>query len=81
MTEDEIVGWHHRLNGHEFEQAPGDSEGQGGLVCGRRWGHKGSDSTEQLTNSKAKTKIAEKFVIVMTGSSPGLCSTWEEVPK
>ena len=32
-TEDEMVGWHHRLNGHEFEQAPGDSEGQGSLVC------------------------------------------------
>ena len=33
MTEDEMVGWHHRLNGHEFEQAPGDSEGQGSLMC------------------------------------------------
>ena len=33
MTEDEVVGWHHRLNGHEFEQAAEDSEGQGGLVC------------------------------------------------
>ena len=36
MTEDETVGWHHRLNGHEFEQAPGDSEGQGSLVCSVR---------------------------------------------
>ena len=33
MTEDEMVGWHHRLNGHEFEQTPGDSEGQGSLAC------------------------------------------------
>ena len=33
MTEDEMVGWHHRLNGHEFEQAPGDGEGQGSLAC------------------------------------------------
>ena len=33
MTEDETVGWHHRLNGHESEQMPGDNEGQGGLVC------------------------------------------------
>ena len=32
-TEDEMVGWHHRLNGHEFEQAPGDGEGQGSLAC------------------------------------------------
>ena len=33
MTEDEMVGWHHRLDGHEFEQAPGVSDGQGGMVC------------------------------------------------
>ena len=33
MTEDEMVGWHHQLNGHEFEQAPGDDEGQGSLAC------------------------------------------------
>ena len=40
MTEDEMVGWHHRLNGHEFEQFLGDSEGQGSLVCYRLCGHK-----------------------------------------
>ena len=50
MTEDEMVGWHHRLNGHEFEQAPGDGEGQGGLACCSPWGHKESDMTEQLNN-------------------------------
>ena len=38
--QDEMVGWHHRLNGHEFEQAPGDSEGQGSLVCCSPWGCK-----------------------------------------
>ena len=38
MTEDEMVRWHHRLNGHEFEQTPGDSEGQGSLVCCSTWG-------------------------------------------
>ena len=37
-TEDEMVGWHHRLDGPEFEQAAGDGEGQGGLVCCRPWG-------------------------------------------
>ena len=47
-TEDEIVGWHYWLNGHEFEQAPGDGEGQGSLVCCRPWGHKESDTTERL---------------------------------
>ena len=38
--EDEMVGWHHRLNGHEFEQAPGEGEGQGSLACCNPWGHK-----------------------------------------
>ena len=48
MTEDEVVGWHYQLNGHEFEQALGDSEGQGSLVCCSAWGRKESDMTEQL---------------------------------
>ena len=43
MTEDEIVGWHHRLNGREFEQATGNGEGQGSLVCCSLWGYKESD--------------------------------------
>ena len=45
MTEDEMVGWHHWLNGHEFEQALGDGEGHGGLVCCSPWGRKESDMT------------------------------------
>ena len=49
MTEDKIVGWHHRLNGHEFEQALGDGVGQGGLACCSPWGHKESDMTELLS--------------------------------
>ena len=44
-TEDEMVGWHHRLNGHEFEQTLGDSEGQESLVWYSPWGHKESDMT------------------------------------
>ena len=47
-TEDEMVTWHHPLNGHEFEQAPGVCEGQGSLVCCSLWGHKESDTTVQL---------------------------------
>ena len=43
MTENEMVRCHHRLNGHEFEQAPGDGEGQGSLACCSLWGHKESD--------------------------------------
>ena len=46
MTEDEMVEQHHQLNGHEFEQALGDGEGQGSLVCRSPWGHKESDMTE-----------------------------------
>ena len=46
MTEDEIIGWHHCCNAHEFEQAPGVGDGQGGLVCCDSWGCKESDTTE-----------------------------------
>ena len=46
MKEDEMIGWHHRLNGHELEQAPGVGDGQGGLVCCDSWSHKESEITE-----------------------------------
>ena len=51
MTEDKKVGWHHRLNGHESEQALGDSEGQGSLACCSPRGRKELDTTERLNNS------------------------------
>ena len=57
MTEDEMVEWHHRLNGHEFEQAPGDGEGQGGLACCSPWDHEESETTEGLNNNKAHEKM------------------------
>ena len=44
VTEDEMIGWHHRINGHEFEQTPGDNRGQGSLACCSLWGHKESDT-------------------------------------
>ena len=47
-TEDEMVGWHHWLNGHEFGWTPGVGDGQGGLACCSSWGHKESDTTERL---------------------------------
>ena len=47
-TEDEMVGWHHRLNGHGFGWTPGVGDGQGSLACCRSWGHKESDTTERL---------------------------------
>ena len=46
MTEDELVGWHHQLTGHEFEQAPGVGDEQGSLVCCSPWDLKESDMTE-----------------------------------
>ena len=51
MAEDETVEWHHQLNGQNFEQTPGDREGQGKLVCYSSWGHKESDMTKQLNNN------------------------------
>ena len=51
MTEDEMVGWHHRLSGLQFEQTPEDSEGQGSLACCSPWGHKELDTTERLNNN------------------------------
>ena len=52
VTEDEMVGWHHQLNGHAFEQTLGDSEGQGSLACCSPWGHKKSDMSKRLSNKK-----------------------------
>ena len=48
MTEDEMAGWHHQLNGRQSERTPGVGDGQGGLGCWDSWGRKESDMTEQL---------------------------------
>ena len=48
-----MVGRHHQLNEHEFEQTPGDGEGQGGLACCSPWGHKESDTAEQLNHNQS----------------------------
>ena len=58
MTEDEMVGWHHRLNGHGFEWTPGVCDGQGGLACCGSWGHKESNTTERLNWTEYFTDIA-----------------------
>ena len=55
-----MVGWHHRLNGHEFEQALGVGEGQGSLACCSPWGHKESDTTERLNNNKVVRYVGER---------------------
>jgi len=51
-AEDEMVGWHHRLNGLEFEQVPEVGNGQGSLACCSPWGRRESDTTERLNNNK-----------------------------
>ena len=61
VTEDEMVGWHHRLSGHKFEQAPGDSEGQGSLACCSSSGHKEWDTTEKLNNKNFQTDLAPRL--------------------
>ena len=63
MTEDEMVGWHHRLNGHEFEQTPRDSEGRGSLARCTPWGRKESDMTEQLNWTDRLCKDMSKLLL------------------
>ena len=57
MTENKMVGWHHQLNGHEFEQTQGDSKGQGSLVCCSPWGHKELDTTQQMNDNNNNQKL------------------------
>ena len=58
-----MVGWQHRLNGREFEQAPGDGKGQGILVCCSPWGCKESDMTSRLNNGNTVTAGEELFFL------------------
>ena len=59
-TEDEMAGWHHQLNGHEFEWTPGVGDGQGGLACCDSWGRKESDTTERLNWTELNFKYFHK---------------------
>ena len=69
MTEDEMVEWHHWLNGHEFEQTPGDSEGQGSLVYCSPWGHKELDRSGPLNSSSPVLYNRASLVIHLKHSS------------
>ena len=60
-----MVGWHHWLNGHEFEEAPGVGDGQGGLACCSPWGHKESDVSERLNCT-----VFEKFACILNTVYP-----------
>ena len=57
-----MVGWHHQLNGHEFEQSQGDGEGQGSLACCSSWGHKESDTTETQNNNKGHSSSFSSLI-------------------
>ena len=64
MIVNERIGWHHKLNGHEFEQSPGDGEGQGSLVCGSPWGRQELETTEWLnTTTTNKWKCVKTSLI------------------
>ena len=65
MTEDEMVGWHHLLSGHEFEQTPGDGEGQESLVCFSPWGRKESNTTQGL-NSNSNPQLPPQSPLATT---------------
>ena len=72
ITEDKMVGWHHWLNGHEFEQAPGDGNGQGSLVCCSPWDRKESDMTEWLNNNISNWSVN-------CTSCSWMVSSWTEI--
>ena len=70
-TEDEMAGWHHQLDGHEFEWTLGDGDGQGGLVCCDSWGHKESDMTERLNWTELNWKVKVKsFSCILLFETP-----------
>ena len=72
MTEDEMVEWHHWLNGHEFEQGPGAGDGQGGLACCSPWGRKESDMTEQLNWTELNQRVQIFSYKICKFSKPNL---------
>ena len=76
MTEDEMVGWHHWLNGHEFEQTLGDGERQGSLACCSPWGYKESDMAERLNHNKWESNrhLLLRHQLKLTSLSIGLIS-------
>ena len=86
MTEDEMVGWHHRLSGHESEQTPGDGDGQGSPACCSPWGHKESDTTKQLNNNNHERGFSPSSILIyvihvslcclVVQSCPTLCDPW-----
>ena len=85
MTQDKMAGWHHQLNGHEFEQALGDGEGQfpvkDSLVCCSPWGRKESDMTEQLNNPCTYPPLCFHEISMKRKSTPSSIHTSVSRPK
>ena len=81
MTEEEMVGWHYQLNGHEFESTPGVGDGQGGLVCCSPWGSKESDMTEWLNYNNKETKelYTENYKTLMKEIKDDR-NRWRDIP-
>ena len=77
-TEDEMAGWHHRLNGLEFGWTPGVGVGQGSLVCCSSWGHKESDTTEQLNWTELNWCLLWRILLV---AAPIIYSSYESIPN
>ena len=80
VTEDETVGWHHWLHGHEFEQILGESKGQGSLVCCSPWGYKESDMMQQLNNNNMESFLSFLSNLCYMYMEPSwffLCSNWK----
>ena len=75
-TEDEMVGWHHLLDGHEFEQAPGVGDGQGSLACCSPWGCKEADTTERLNQCISLWRGRGMYKIFNTPRKKFLASSW-----
>ena len=76
-TEDEMVGWHHRLNGHGFGWTPGVGDGQGGLACWGSWGHKESDTTERLNWTELNIQQGQAYLIHLC--KPKHLNTWDTI--
>ena len=77
-TEDEMAGWHYRLDGREFEWTPRVGDGQGGLACCNPWGHKDSDTTEWLNWTKLRSSLVVQWLELsaFTAMSPGSIPGW-----
>ena len=78
MTEEEMVGWHHRLSGHGFGWTPGVGDGQGGLACCSSWGHKESDMTEQLNWTDAHLCVYYSSAWAVVFKAPQVMFVWLE---